>query len=672
MPLVDEIKGASAPFSLVAAVARERDDLLLARSLEALRAGCLADALLDAESVCRRQPSLVIPATLRAKLLQIAIPAMATKGWYAAWCRDPLDPGLQDAMLEAFLASHALEAVRTLGPAFLPARCQSGQYESLISLLRAARVDWAGACWKSGGNLQGRFFDFSPGKTKVVELVIANDDQDQYTVEVPTDGSLFTFTLPRVIGTWSVAVAPSDQLRLPGILAGSPLVLGDVAPHLAEAKVLKAKRRNSHGVHVIIPVYLDRQKAQACIESVLASVPLNVTPMCVTVIEDASPDPELRHWLGTLAGRDGLEVISNPFNLGFIETCNRGLRLHTNRDALLLNADAMVHGNWLDRMHKALYAQPEIASVTPWSNNGEVASFPTIANAAPGPSATQLKQIDDVVATLSKSGRLQDAVIPTGCGFALLMRRSVLNQIGLLDGVALNRGYSEEVDWCLRAAGAGYRHRLASGVFIAHAGTASFGYEKKLRVAQNRAVIQARYPDFYARYKQFLRQDPIKTNRTVLLDALELACPDWLAQARAARPGGLVLPTNLPQPLPTAYRRIAVWHYDLSLTNALKVLLLARQIASKTPNAPALRLLIIGSAGEALWRTGVVDVLPSASARDAGVLDDAKLLGLCGCNVVLSEDPKLKTGPIMHLLMGSDFNPEIWLAQYEPAQRLAA
>jgi GT2 family glycosyltransferase len=670
--LVAKSKGASAPFLFWTGVARMRDNGLLERALAAFKTGYWADALLDVESVCRRQPALVVPATLRAKLLQHIQPSLAAKSWYAAWCRDPQDPNLQDAMLDAFLSCNALETVRVLGTTFLPARLQTEGYGSLIGLLRSAQASWAGACWKDGNNLQGRVFDFSTGASKTAQLLITDGGLHQHTAKVPTDGVLFSIPFPCPTGVWSVALEPLTGRLSPGVLAGSPLSLGDVAPDLAEATVLRSKRPNPRGVHIIIPVYRDRQKVQTCIESVLATAPLNRTPMRVTVIDDATPDPDLKVWLDDLPVSDRLVVLRNAYNLGFIETCNRGLRLHTALDALLLNADAMVHGNWLDRMHAALYAHADVASVTPWSNNGEISSFPTIGKAAPAPNAAQLAEIDDTVAALFKSGRVQDADIPSGCGFALLMRRSVLNQIGLLDGVALNRGYSEEVDWCLRATGTGYRHRLAAGVFVAHAGTASFGYEKALRVAQNRAVIQVRYPEFYARYYEFVRKDSLAASRISLTQALQSACPSWLADASTSRPGAPIWPIALPPPLPTASERIAVWADRLSLANARKILALARLLASRPAGAPRLRLLVLGDAVEALLRTGVVDVLPPVAARDAGLLSDMVLVGRCGCTCVLSEDMNMSTGAIKHVHMGSAFDPKTWLMQWESALSLAA
>jgi GT2 family glycosyltransferase len=672
MPLMAKSKGASAPFSLGLGVAHMRDNGLLERALASFKSGYLADALLDAESVCRRQPRLVLPATLRAKLLQHIQPSLAVKAWYAAWWRDPQDPQLQDAMLQAFVSCKAMETVRVLGAAFLPARLQTAHYGSLIGLLRSAQAPWAGACWKSGNSLQGRVFDLSTGTSGTARLLVSDGGLHQHTTEVPTDGALFSIPFLWPTGVWSVAIEPSVAGLPPGVLAGSPVVIGDIAPASPMTTVQKSNRPNRLGVHIIIPVYRDRQKVQACIESVVASAPLNRTPMRITVIDDATPDPELRAWLDDLPVDNRLAVLHNPYNLGFIEACNRGLRLHTALDALLLNADAMVHGNWLDRMQAALYAQADIASVTPWSNNGEVSSFPTIATPAPAPDANQLAQIDNASAALFKSGHVQDADIPTGCGFAMLMRRSVLDQIGLLDGVALNRGYSEEVDWCLRATGAGYRHRLAAGVFVAHAGTASFGYEKILRVAQNRSVIHARYPDFYAQYHGFVRQDPLASSRISLMQALETACPRWLVDVNAARPDRIVWPNTLPPPLPTACERIAVWLDGLSQENTHKILTLARLMASRPQDAPRLRLLVLGKAGEALLRTGVVDVLPLVAARDAGLLGDGLLVVWCGCTCVLSEDRDLTTRAVNHVHMGPAFDPQAWLTHWSPAQRLAA
>ncbi len=658
-------------------VGSSRDDALLERSLSSLQNDCLADALVDAESVCRRHPNKVLPAVLRAKILQLSQPTLATKAWYLAWCRNPQDVKLQDSMLHAFLASGAVQTVRELGSLFLPLRCQSGDHGSLVTLLDHVDALPLGACWKEGDTLRGQLFFSAQSRPAHAQLQLSDEDL-VCVVEVPADGSAFSVVCPQESGVWSLSLCIPDAIVKPVLLSGSPIVFAknnqsglacnhiDPIP-LAERAVrygIKNAQNSLPSVHIIIPVYGNFTLAKACISSVLVSLASNSTAVILTVVDDASTDVDLCNWLDDLSAHGSINLLRNRFNLGYIEACNRGLRHRQGRDALVLNADTMVHGNWVDRLFAALHRAPDIASVTPWSNNGEISSFPYISSPAATPSAVQLAQLDNAAAAAHDASEAHDVDLPACCGFAMLMRGKVLDDIGLLDGVQLIRGYNEEVDWCQRAVAAGYRHCLATAVFIAHAGTASFGYEKTLRVAQNRVVVQARYPNYYGHYQQFLQQDPAKSARAALLGSLEGAGNNWLHLAKGVGEKGAVIPQFFPPPLASACQRIAVWRYDNASRNAKKVLRLARLVASFSAGQPKVRLLVFGEASEALWRTGVVDVLPLATKRDRSLLSDPVLLGFCGCGVVLSETEQELPAGLTSVALDESFDPDTWLNQW--------
>lgn len=588
---------------------------------------------------------------LRAKILHACRPELASKAWYSAWSRDPEHPALQDLMLSAWLDAGAMSSVAELGPCFLPARCSAGNHHSLVALLARAGLSHVGACWKSDEAIDMMLF-FPPsenGTPPVARIHLAAEGVHQ-VFEVAADGRHLRLAPPSRTATWSLSVELPG--RPPALLHGSPLVFETTAPAPA------APSRAPRSVSIVVPVYRQLALVRTCIESVLASLAHNRTPARLAVIDDASPEPELSAWLDEQAAAGRITLLRNPSNLGFIESVNRGLRAHPDDDALLLNADTEVHGDWIDRLRAALYDAPDIASVTPWSNNGEISSFPIIARNAPAPSSAQLAQLDGNAADLRQRGATCDIELPTCCGFAMLMRRSVLDEIGMLDGVALVRGYGEEVDWCLRARAAGYRHLLATGVFVAHTGTVSFRFEKTLRVRQNRHVLAARYPAYRGEYAHFLASDPLAPARAALCASLDAGAAIWLANAQAAL-GGSAGARPAPPSLPVGCERIAVWRLRADSAAATQVLALAR-LVSALPGQP-LRLLVIGEAGEALWRTGVVDALPIAADEDKGPLGDAALVGFAGSRALLTDDPAgAPTGlPITRL--DRDFDARRWL-----------
>jgi GT2 family glycosyltransferase len=641
---------------------------LLSHALDALKSGHYADALLAVEYVCRRYPSKNIPAILRAKIIETCIPELKTKAWYRAWYCDPENSMLQDAMLYAWKISGAMASIEDLAPAFLPGRCRNGTQESLIQLLAEIGLNHVGACWKSGEFIEGRLFSPAPGhgQTHRALLVVANETE-QFEFQIPADGRLFKFIPPRAHGVWSLAFNMNTRNHtgeLSGLkmMNGSPLVFASLPVTHSNGfaqPVVEIKTKNP--VAIIIPVYRDQSLVKACIESVLTSLPFNKTQTELVIIDDASPEPALSAWLNVLSEQGKITLLRNRYNLGFIETINRGFRTHPGHDALILNADTLVHGDWIDRLQKSLYSASDIASVSPWTNNGEVSSFPKMAFASRAPTVSELAEIDQIAAAMHDSGETEDVELPSCCGFAMLMRRSVLDQIGELDGVGLIRGYGEEVDWCLRARTSGYKHLAATGVFIAHTGTVSFRFEKTLRVRQNREVLAARYPDYVLEYARFINDDPLKVARQLLQSALVRVKSPWLKFVMNLLEGNGDIARHLPAPLASSCQRIAVWQHRLSNAHARKILLLARLIADQP--ALNLRLLIIGEASEALWHTGVVDILPSANKRESELLTDTALVGLGNCIALLSEGDQAIPISIAHTKISAAFEPSKWLEQ---------
>lgn len=287
-------------------------------------------------------------------------------------------------------------------------------------------------------------------------------------------------------------------------------------------------------VDVLIPVYKGFQATLDCVQSVLKTQALNTTQHNIVVLDDASPDPQLASALQSLARESRIQYVRQEANLGFIRNMNRGMALHTKRDVVWLNADTRVHGDWLDRLQRAAYLQANTASATPFSNNGELMSFPEPRVAGPMPDETGLAQLDTLAAQLDAP----PLPLPMGCGFCFYIKRAALDHVGLLDEVHLRRGYGEESDWCLRARQGGWQHIGVPNVYVAHSGGASFGSEKALRVAQNNAVLRARFPYAEKDYQAFLARDPLAGVRAFFEQALAHAGRDTAGNVLAASSTG--------------------------------------------------------------------------------------------------------------------------------------
>ncbi len=262
-------------------------------------------------------------------------------------------------------------------------------------------------------------------------------------------------------------------------------------------------------VDVLIPIYRGREASLACIQGVLDSLAANRTPMNVVVLDDESPEPELSQALRELAKAGRIELHRSSANLGFIRNMNRGMALHPGRDVVWLNADARVCDDWLDRLREAAYSATDVATATPFSNNGELLSFPESRKSHVMPTLDEQRALHRQAA----SDLSAPPEIEVGCGFCFYIKRRALEQVGLLDEIQLKRGYGEETDWCLRAKAQGWRHVAAQRAFVAHRGGVSFGAEKLERVAFNNAILRQRYPGAERAFERFYRHDPLKSYR---------------------------------------------------------------------------------------------------------------------------------------------------------------
>src|SRR5439155_9965202 len=140
----------------------------------------------------------------------------------------------------------------------------------------------------------------------------------------------------------------------------------------------------------------------------------------------------------------------NDRNLGFVQSVNRGMALHPDRDVVLLNSDTEVANDWLDRLARAAYSDANVATATPFSNNATICSYPFEGWTGGVPGMLGLAGLDRLFAS-TNAGRLVD--MPTAVGFCMCIRRACLDQVGLFDAARFGRGDGEENDFSLREAG---------------------------------------------------------------------------------------------------------------------------------------------------------------------------------------------------------------------------
>lgn len=264
----------------------------------------------------------------------------------------------------------------------------------------------------------------------------------------------------------------------------------------------------SDPVDIIIPVYRNLALTERCVDSVLrAADPAMGT---IHLINDASPEPELERYCEALSAHQDISLILHEANQGFVHSVNEGFVAAGSRDVVILNSDTEVSSGWLSRLRGAAERNPKAASVTPFSNNATICSYPDFCEKNDLPGGIDCAVMDGF---FSNANAGETVEIPTGVGFCMYFRRAALSEVGLFDREAFGRGYGEENDWCLRATEKGWKHFLCADVFVYHAGGASFGDEAGSHQANALSVISERYPDYERQIAEYIEADPIEFAR---------------------------------------------------------------------------------------------------------------------------------------------------------------
>ncbi|MDR2710293.1 MAG: glycosyltransferase, partial [Burkholderiales bacterium] len=266
------------------------------------------------------------------------------------------------------------------------------------------------------------------------------------------------------------------------------------------------------GVDIIVPVYNAAADVAQCVASVLEKTSGDYR---LILIDDASPSPDIVPLFARWQHENVPQrlLLRNEVNLGFTGTANRGMKLSQQanppRDVVLLNSDTIVTTGWLEALQCCAYSDKLIGTVTPFSNNAEICSYPRFCR---DNGWSEGKDPESIRAALSRAAVPSYPDIPTGVGFCFYIKRALLDSIGFFDEV-FGAGYGEENDFCLRAAKAGFRNVLCDDAFVVHLGERSFEGKKRELGERNMAVLLGKYPEYLNLVGEFIARDPLRSIR---------------------------------------------------------------------------------------------------------------------------------------------------------------
>ncbi|MEP7327921.1 MAG: glycosyltransferase [Betaproteobacteria bacterium] len=258
-------------------------------------------------------------------------------------------------------------------------------------------------------------------------------------------------------------------------------------------------------VDVVIPIHGSLAALRRCVDSVQAA--RCNTPFELVLIDDASANPEIDAYLRDIDVAGRATVVRYPTRQGVAAAINRGFGLHRDRDVVVLQSDAEVANDWLDRMTQHAAARG-VGVIGTFTNTAGVATYPLPRSANALPAGHTVATLD---ALFARANAGTSAALPSVDGPCLYFRRDCLNAVGALDGTPLGSDYGIEIDFCLRAGSAGFRHLLAADVFVGHAGHGSFGAREAEGLADRTEQALANlYPLYLTQKKDVLERDPAR------------------------------------------------------------------------------------------------------------------------------------------------------------------
>lgn len=276
-------------------------------------------------------------------------------------------------------------------------------------------------------------------------------------------------------------------------------------------------------VDVIVCVHNALDDVARC----LASVERTRTEAQRLIVVDDGSDSETRHWLGaqvaSLRGKDVL--IRRETAGGYTIAANEGLRRSSAPFVALLNSDAVVPAGWVEKLLAALESGPDIGLSGPLSNAAGFQSVPDLGLMVNGlPHGMAVEDMDRLCHKLAANTYPR---VPILNGFCLMVRRSVIDRIGLFDEQTFGRGYGEENDYCFRAWDAGYSAVVACDTYVFHAKSRSYtASRRKHLIPAARAALAAKWSEERVSLaSQTLKEHP-------WLAAMRLQVAEALAQGR--------------------------------------------------------------------------------------------------------------------------------------------
>lgn len=277
-------------------------------------------------------------------------------------------------------------------------------------------------------------------------------------------------------------------------------------------------------VSILVPMHEQLLATVACLTAIAdhsGSIAYEVL-----VLNDASSEPTRQ----SLERIEGLRLINQPRNLGFLRNCNEGARHARGHYLLWLNNDTLVQPGWLEALVQMAEHQPRVGAV------GAQLRY------ADG----RLQEVGGIVWRDGSGARVGDGEWPDRrlttrprevdycSAAALLVRHGLWLELGGFDP-RYAPAYYEDTDLCFRIREAGRRILVQPKALVVHLDGLSHGRDISQGVKAHQQINQA---TFVERWRSRLEREHQPSGQQL----------HWAMDRAQARPMVLVADHKLPEP----------------------------------------------------------------------------------------------------------------------------
>ncbi len=238
-------------------------------------------------------------------------------------------------------------------------------------------------------------------------------------------------------------------------------------------------------VEIVVTVFNALSEVKKCLNSIRAKRDGFIVD--VIVVNDGS-DKKTTAWLNSFCKSNGcFHLIEHGCNKGYTKAVNSGLKASTAPYVILLNSDTIVTRGWLKGLIRCINSDQKIGIVGPLSSAASWQNVPDLYDASGNFAVNDLPNgmtPDDMAQAVATASSRMYPRLPFVNGFCFMIRREVIDTIGIMDEENFPLGFGEENDYCIRASDAGFKLAIADDSYVFHAKSKSFGHEQRKELSK--------------------------------------------------------------------------------------------------------------------------------------------------------------------------------------------